>query len=207
MFVNMAREVEGDSEEEEEVQEGATTSDEEMEDEIKRAQAAVDECYRRWARRAGISIKVTEDRLLTEEELDSLSEQLGDRTGARARRRKEIEKMLMTEMEAEIEEVQKKIKKGKPKGAGRLPLVLTLLCLMGNVVEGFTAYDCSNRSNIVDPTPCWNPTCAPTWAKRGRWRPRCKGDCYRDHRIPVLSAASVTRYIRFREPKTLEAWE
>jgi hypothetical protein len=42
-------------------------------------------------------------------------------------------------MEVEIEEVQEKIKKGKSKGVGRLPLVLTFLCLTGNVAEGFTA--------------------------------------------------------------------
>jgi hypothetical protein len=90
MFVNMTREVEGDSEEEEEMQGEATTSDKEMEDEIKRAQVVVDECY---CRRAGISIEVTKDRLLTEEELDSLSEQLGDGTGAQAKRRRKIEKM------------------------------------------------------------------------------------------------------------------
>jgi hypothetical protein len=132
--VKMAWEVEGDSEEEEEVQGGAITSDEEMEDDIKRAQAAVDECYHRRARWAGISIKATEDRLLTEEELDSLREQLGDGAGTRAKRRKEIEKMSITKMEVEIEEVQKK----------------TFLCLTGNVAEGFTAYDGSNRSNIVE---------------------------------------------------------
>jgi hypothetical protein len=40
MFVNMVRQEEG-------TQDGATTSDEEMKDEIKKSQAAVDECYRR----------------------------------------------------------------------------------------------------------------------------------------------------------------
>jgi hypothetical protein len=89
MFVNMVRQEGGDSEEEE-TQDGATTSDEEMEDEIKKAQAAVNECYRRRAGWAGISIKAPEGRLLTEEELDSLSEQLGDGAGARAKRRREI---------------------------------------------------------------------------------------------------------------------
>jgi hypothetical protein len=64
-----------------------------MEDEIKKAQAAVDECYHRRARQAGISIQATEDRLLTEEELNSLSEQLGDGAEVRAKRRREIQKM------------------------------------------------------------------------------------------------------------------
>jgi hypothetical protein len=75
MFVNMVRQEEG-------TQDVATTSDEEMEDEIKKAQAAMDECYRRRAERAGINIKVPEGRLLIEEELDTLSEQLGDGAGA-----------------------------------------------------------------------------------------------------------------------------
>jgi hypothetical protein len=80
-------------EEEGGLQAEATTSDEELEDEIRRTRAAVDECYRRRAKRAGISIEGTGNRLLTEEELDSLSERLGDGARARAKRRKEMEKM------------------------------------------------------------------------------------------------------------------
>jgi hypothetical protein len=92
--------------EEGEVLTEAMTSEEELEDEIKRTQAAVNECYRRRGKQAGISIKGTENRLLTEEELDSLSEQLGDGVGARAKRRKEVEKMSIKEMEVEIEGVK-----------------------------------------------------------------------------------------------------
>ncbi len=91
-----------------------------------------------------------EGRLLTEEELDTLIEQLGEGAGARAKRRRETEKMSITEMEVEIEEVQGKIKKRRSKGVSRVPLMLTFLCLTGNMAEGFTAYDCSNRSNIVE---------------------------------------------------------
>ncbi len=113
MFVNMVRQ------EEEELEEETTTSDEKMQEEIKEAQAAVDECYRRRAERAGIEIKAPKDRLLTEEELDNLSEQLGDGVGAQAKRRKEIERISITEMEAEAEEVrggnqEEKGEKGKP---------------------------------------------------------------------------------------------
>jgi hypothetical protein len=60
MFVNMVRQ------EEEELEEETTTSDEEMQEEIKEAQAAVEECYRSRADRAGIEVKVPKDRLLTE---------------------------------------------------------------------------------------------------------------------------------------------
>ncbi len=224
MFVNMAREVEEDSEEEEEVQGGATTSDKEMGDEIKRTQVAVDECYRRWARRAGISIEVTEERLLTEEELDSLSEQLGVGAGARAKRRREIEKMSIMEMEMEVEEVQEKIKKGKSRGVDRLPLMLTFLCLTGKMAEGFTAYDCSNRATLWNRTLCWN-MCA-IMGKEGEVETTVYGEIVQikqDRMIPVFkcvvietivfqycghfSAAGVTRYIRFKETKTVEAWE
>jgi hypothetical protein len=125
MFVNMVRQ------EEEEPMEEATASDEEMQEEIKEAQAAVDECYRRRAERAGIEVKVPKGRLLTEEELDNLSKQLGDEVGARARRRKEIERMSIAEMETEAEEVREEVKRRKGRGAGRLPLMLTLLCLTG----------------------------------------------------------------------------
>ncbi len=100
--MNMVRGDEADPEEEERLRAEATASDEEMEDEIRKARAAVDECYRRRAKRAGISIEGAGDRLLTKEELDNLSEQLRDGTGVRAKRRKEVEKMSITEMEVEI---------------------------------------------------------------------------------------------------------
>jgi hypothetical protein len=56
MFMNMVRR-----------EEEATASDEEIQEEIKEAQAAVDECYRRRAKRAGIEVKVPKGRLLSEE--------------------------------------------------------------------------------------------------------------------------------------------
>jgi hypothetical protein len=224
MFVNMVRQEEVDLEEE--TQDGATASDEEMEEEIKRAQAAVDKCYRRRAEWARIDIKMPKNRLLTEEELDSLSEQLGDGTGARARRRKEIERMSIAEMEAEAEEVRGEIKRRKSRGASRLPLMLTFLCLAGNVVEGFTAYDCSNRSNIVESYTLLEPDVCANMGKEGEVETTVYREIVQikqDRMIPVFrcvvietivsqycghfSAASVTRYIRFREPKTLEAWE
>ncbi len=159
MFMNMVQGEKVESGEEEMEEETSvesamrtetTTSDEELEEEIKRTWVAIDECYRWRAKRAGINVEGREGRLLTEEELDSLSEQLGDGEGARAKRRKEIEKMSIKEMEAEIEEVKGSLKRRKVKGTGSLPLVVTLLCLMSSQVKGFTAYDCSNRSNIVE---------------------------------------------------------
>jgi hypothetical protein len=220
MFVNMVRQ------EEEELEEETTASDEEMQEEIKRAQAAVDECYCRQAERAGIEVKTPKDRLLTEEELDNLSERLGDGVGARAKRRKEIERMSIVEMEAEAEEVREEIKRRRGRGASRVPLMLTLLCLTCPSVEGFTAYDCSNRSNIVESYSLLEPDVCANMGKEGEVETTVYGEIVQikqDRMIPVFRcvvietvvsqycgmflAAGVTRYIRFREPRTLEAWE
>jgi hypothetical protein len=122
-----------------------------MREEIKEAEAAVDACYRRRARRAGLGELLPVGRPMTEGELDRLSELLGDGTGARAKRRKEIEQMTLAEMEAELGGVQAEIKRRRSAGAGWLPLTLMLfLCISGHPTAGFTAYDCSNRSNIVE---------------------------------------------------------
>ncbi len=99
---------------------------------------------------------------MTQEELDDLSEQLGDGPGARAKRRNEIERMSVAKMEAEVRGVQEEIKRRRSQRASRLPLVLMLLCFSGQAVEVFTTYDCSNRSYIVEsysllePDPCAN---------------------------------------------------
>jgi hypothetical protein len=53
--------------------------------EVQEAEAAVDACYRRRARRAGLGDMLPTGRPMTEKELDDLSERLGDRLGARAR--------------------------------------------------------------------------------------------------------------------------
>jgi hypothetical protein len=110
----------------------------------------VEACYRRRARRAGLAEMLPADRPLSEKELDTLSELLGDGIGARAKRRREIEQMTLVEMEAELGEVKAEIKRGRRAGMGWLQLTLVLLlCVAGHPAEGFTAYDCSNRSNIV----------------------------------------------------------
>jgi hypothetical protein len=186
----------------------------------------VDACYRRRAERAGNKADFPRDRLMTEEELNDLSEQLGDGTGAQAKRRREIEQMSAAEMEAEAEEVQKEIKRRRGKRASRLPLVLMLLCLSGQAVEGFTAYDCSNRSNIVESYSVLELDACANMGKEGEVVTTEYGEIVQikqDRMISVFrcivietiisqfcgmfSAAGVARYIRFREPGTLEAWE
>jgi hypothetical protein len=127
-------------------------------------------------------------------------------------------------MEAEAEEVETKIKGRRQGGVGGMPIVLTLLCLVSNVVEGFTAYDCSNRSNVVESYSLLEPDVCAKMGKEGETM--VYGEIVQikqDRMIPVFrcvvmetivsqycghfSAAGVTRYIQFREPRTLEAWE
>jgi hypothetical protein len=206
-----------------EQEEKTTTSDEEMQEEIREAQAAVDVCYRRRAKRVGIKVESPRPRLMTEEELDNLSEQLGDRVGARAKRRREIEQMTIAEMEAEVQE---EVKRRRGRKASQLPLVLKLLCLSGQAGKAFTAYDCSNRSNIVESYSLLEPDACANMSKEGEVDTTVYGEIVQikqDRMIPVFrcivietivsqycgmfSAAAVARYIRFQEPRTLEAWE
>ncbi len=62
--------------------------------------------------------------------------------------------MTIEEMEAEIEETNEAIRKRRRKNLGLMlrPLwMLTVVaCLVGEPVAVFTAYDCSNRSNVVE---------------------------------------------------------
>jgi hypothetical protein len=186
----------------------------------------VNKCYRRRAEHAGIEVESPKDRLLTEEELDGLSEQLGDGVGVRAKRRKEIERISIAEIEAEAEEVRKEVKRRKGRKASRLPMMLMLLCFSGQAVEGFTAYDCSNRSNIVESYLLLEPDMCASMGKGGEVETAVYWEIVQikqDRMIPIFrcvvietiisqycgmfSAAGVARYIRFREPRTLEAWE
>jgi UTP-glucose-1-phosphate uridylyltransferase len=112
-----------------------------MQEEVKEAEAAVDACYQRQARRAGLGEMLPVGRPMMEGELDCLSELLGDGIGARARRRRrEVEQMTLAEMEAELGGVQAEIKRRRSAGEGWLPLSLMLfLCISGHPVVGFTA--------------------------------------------------------------------
>jgi hypothetical protein len=82
-------------------------SAEELVEEIGRTEEAIDNRYRRRAKRAGIELGEIESAPLSEEERDKLSERLGDREGVRAKKRKEIEEMQLETMEAEVGEVER----------------------------------------------------------------------------------------------------
>jgi hypothetical protein len=198
-----------------------------MREELKEAAAAVEECYRRQARRAGLEEVLPVGRPMSEEELDTLSELLGDEVGGRAKRRREVEEMTLAEMEAELGEVKAEIKGRRRAGAGWLPLTLVLfMCLTGRPAEGFTTYDCSNQSNVVEAYSFLEPDACANMGKEGEVETTVYEEIIQikqDRMIPVFrcivietlisqycsmfSAAGVARYIRFRELKPLEAWE
>jgi hypothetical protein len=134
--------------------------------------------------------------------------------------------MSAAEMEVEAEEIQEEIKRRRGRRASRLPLVLMLLCLSGQAVEGFTAYDCSNRSNIVESYSLLEPDACANMGKEGEVETTVYGEIVQikqDRMISVFrcivietiisqycsmfSAVGVARYICLWEPRTLEAWE
>jgi hypothetical protein len=95
--------------------------------ELLEAKAAVEKCYRRRARRAGLEGTLPVGRPMTEKEIDDLSERLGDGRGGRAKRSREIEEMMVEDMEAEIQETNALIRKRRRRGVGLLPMPLVLL--------------------------------------------------------------------------------
>jgi hypothetical protein len=66
-----------------------------MDKELMEAKAAVEECYCRRARRAGLEGTLLTGRPMTERDIDNLSELLGDGVGSRAKRGREIEEMTI----------------------------------------------------------------------------------------------------------------
>jgi hypothetical protein len=197
------------------------------------AKADVEECYRRRARRAGLEGTLPVGRPMTEEEINNLSERLGDwgpanEFGSRGKKRsREVVEMTIEEMEAEIRETNALIRQRRRRGVGLLPMSLALLmCLVVTPVGGFTAYDCSNRSNVVESYSLLEPDACANMGRDGEVETTVYGEIVQikqDRMIPVFrctvvetlvaqycgmfSATGVTRYIRFRELKPLEAWE
>jgi hypothetical protein len=172
-------------------------------------------------------------RPMTEEEISDLSEQLGDwgpasRFGSRGKKcSREVVEMTIEEMEAEIRDTNALIRQRRRRGVGLLSMPLALLmCLVVVPVGGFTAYDCSNRSNVVESYSLLEPDACANMGNDGEVETTVYGEILQikqDRMIPVFrctvvetlvaqycrmfSAAGVTRYIRFRELKPLEAWE
>jgi hypothetical protein len=129
--------------------------------ELQQARAEMEECYRRRARRVGLEDTLLVGRPMTDEEIEDLQWQLGDFGPAngyssRGRKRSQQDVIYLTieEMEAELQESNEAIRKRRRRTPGLMlkPLwMLTVVaCLARSPVEAFTAYDCTNRSNVVE---------------------------------------------------------
>jgi hypothetical protein len=163
---------------------------------------------------------------MTDEEIDDLKWQLGDfgpTNGYRSKgkkRGKEVIDMTIEEMEAEIQETNELIRKRRRRGLGLMlkPLwMLTILaCLVGSPVNAFTAYDCSNNTNVVESYSLLEPDTCANMGKDREVETSVYGEVAQvkqDRMIPVFrcmvietlvaqycgmfSAAGVKQYIRF----------
>jgi hypothetical protein len=142
--------------------------------ELLQAKADVEECYCRRARRAGLEGTLLVGRPMTEEEINDLSERLGfwgpaNGFGSRSTKRSRVViEMTIEEMEAQIRETNALIRRRRRRGVGLLPMPLALLmCLTVSAVDGFTAYDCSNRTNVVESYSLLEPDACANLGKDG----------------------------------------
>ncbi len=88
--------------------------------------------------------------------------------------------MTIEDMEAELQETNAVIRKRRRAGMGLLLMPLALLmCLMVSSAEGFTTYDCSNRSNVVEAYSLLEPDTCANMARKGRSRLPCTGRSFR----------------------------
>jgi hypothetical protein len=170
---------------------------------------------------------------LSKSERDCLSQKLGDGPGVRAKRRKEVEEMSKMAIGNEIKKTEEILReragatglRNCKSGLGSMPLTMAILCLAGGQVRAFTAYDCSNRSNIIESYSLLEPDACAVSDKAGEVETTVYGEIVeikQDRMITVFrcqvietivsqycghfSSAGVIRYIR-REPKALDAWE
>jgi hypothetical protein len=135
---------------------------------LQQARVDMEECYRRRARRAGLEETLPVGRPMMDEEIDDLKWQLGDSGPANGygskgtKRSREVIDMTIEEMEVEIQETNELIRKRRRRGMGLMlkPLWM-LMCLMVSSANAFTAYDCSNSTNVVEAYSLLEPdTCA-----------------------------------------------
>jgi hypothetical protein len=133
-------------------------------------------------------------------------------------------------MEAEIQETNEAIRKRRRRTPGLMLKPLWMLtvfaCLVRNPAEAFTAYDCTNRSNVVEAYSLLEPDACANMGRDGEVETTVYGEIIQikqDRMIPafrctvietlvaqycgMFSAAGVTRYLKFRELTPLEAWE
>jgi hypothetical protein len=164
---------------------------------------------------------------MTEEEIEDLQWQLGDfgpasGYGSRGKKRgKDVIDMTIEEMEAEIQETNEAIRKRRRRNPGLMLKPLWMLTafasLMRSLVAAFTAYDCSNRSNVVESYSLLEPDACANMGRDGEVETTVYGEIVQikqDRMIPMFrctvietlvaqycgmfSAAGVTRYLKFR---------
>jgi hypothetical protein len=170
-----------------------------MEVELQQAKAEMEDCYRRRARRVGLEDTLPEGRPMTEQEIEDLQWRLGDfgptdGRGSRGRKRSQQDVIDMTieEMEAELQETNEAIRKRRrTPGLTLKPLwVLTALAyLAGGPVEAFTAYDCTNRSNVVEAYSLLEPDACANSGRDGEVETTVFGEIVQikqDRMIPVF---------------------
>jgi hypothetical protein len=99
-------------------------------------------------------------------------------------------------------------------------------CGGGGQVDAFTAYDCSNKCNIVETYSHLEPAMCAVSDKTGEIETAVYREIVQikqDRIMPIFrcqvietivsqycghwSSAGITKYIQFQEPKALEAWE
>jgi hypothetical protein len=121
-----------------------------------------------------------EGRHMNKAERDLICEKIGDEPGAQAKRKREREEMSGEEIQAKIgkteatmrERVESASWKGQGSSMRKLPLAMLILCLVGTPggqVSAFTAYDCSNRSNIVESYSLLEPDACAVSEKTGEF--------------------------------------
>jgi hypothetical protein len=168
--------------------------------ELQQARAEMEECYRRRAKRAGLEDTLPVGRPMTEEEIEDLQWQLGDFRpangyGRRGKKRcqQDIIDMTIEEMEAELRETNEAIRQRRRRTPGLMlkPLwMLTVIaCLAGSPVEAFTAYDCTNRSNVVEAYSLLEPDACANMGRDGEVETTVYGEIVQikqDRMIPVF---------------------
>jgi hypothetical protein len=172
--------------------------------ELQQAKAEVEECYQRRAWRAGLGDTLPVGRPMTEEELEDLQWQLGDfgppgGYGSRGRKRHQDPiDMTIEEMEAELEETNEAIRKRRRTSLGLMlkPLwMLTIIaCLVGEPVAAFTAYDCSDRGNVVESYSLLEPDACANSGRDGEVETTVYGEIVQikqDRMIPVFRCTVI----------------
>jgi hypothetical protein len=173
--------------------------------ELHQARAEMEECYRRRARRVGLEDTLPVGRPMTDEEIEDLQWQLGDLGPAngyssrgKKRSQQDVINMTIEEMEAEVRETNEAIRKRRRRTPGLMlkPLwMLTVIaCFAGSPAEAFTAYDCTNRSNVVEAYLLLEPDACANMGRDGEVETTVYGEIIQikqDRMIPVFRCTVI----------------